>query len=123
MSTSYHITVGYNSGFKNSEVESLLRSEVERLCSQPKRILEEVQRVEGYLPDKEYGEHYRQPWQDLTIRYSEAEPENDLEFAVIQSASGGGNSREVKEAMRRAFCRLILEAMNRHHMEVNIHTA
>lgn len=123
MSTLYSITAGYNSAFKREEVEDALREEVLKICENPAQIRFEVERLEGALPPEEYDDGYRLPWSDMTITFREAIPSDDLPFAVHQSASGGGNERDVKESMRRAMCRLVLAAMHHRAMEINITVA
>jgi hypothetical protein len=114
--TSYSIEIGYNSTFKKEEVLPVLQSVVKHLQDKPYLIAEEVMRIEPNLSKErvlEYAESYQEPVQDLTIRWEESE--------VRMLASGAGESRDIKEALRRAFCRLVLEAMHREKMEINIH--
>ncbi len=115
MSTGYHIEVGYNSEESSEAVEEALRHAVKAICAKPETILAEVKRVEGFEIPTSYAESYREPWRDLTIKIIEGE-----RFQVMQLASGGGSSRNYKESMRRAFCRMVLEEMHRKQMEVSI---
>jgi hypothetical protein len=116
--TGYHIEVGYNSVHSKEEVGKKLREVVKSICAKPEIITAELKRVEGReIPDS-YAESYREPWQDATIKIIEGE-----RLQVMQLASGGGESRDHKEAMRRAFCRLVIEAMHREQMEVSVYVA
>ena len=116
MSTGYHIEAGYNSGCSREVVEEQLLAEVDSICDNPEQILCEVERVEKLKPSDEYADCYRKPWSDCTIKIL-----NDgHKISVMQMASGGGDERGIKESMRRAFCRLVLERMHRNQMEVNV---
>lgn len=113
--TGYYIEVGYNRARSKDEVGEKLREVVKAICAKPETILAEVKRVEGRAIPDSYAESYREPWQDATIKIIEGE-----RLQVMQLASGGGESRDYKEAMRRAFCRLVIEAMHLEQMEVNM---
>ncbi len=61
---------------------------------------------------KEYIEIYRNiPTDDLSCRF--------YENGVIQSASGGGESRKIKEIIRCAFGILVLDACYKKHLSVS----
>lgn len=116
--TSYLLEVGYNSSFGREEAEEKLKIAVDKLRNDPDRLIAEVRRLDGDLepdcdvPFAEYARLYSSD-EDLTIRH-------DGEHRYIQMASGGGIGRSIKEAFRRAFCRLILEDMHREGVEINI---
>jgi hypothetical protein len=116
--TGYHIEVGYNSVHSKEEVGEKLREVVKAICAQPEQIAIETQRIEAIHVPNEYVESYREPWQDSTIKIIEGE-----RLQVMQLASGDGESRDYKESMRRAFCRLVLQAMHRERMEVSVYVA
>ena len=120
MVTSYTIEVGYNSNKDRSESELALRSCVEHICHRPECILDEVERIEGVRPSDVFAEVYRLPWQDLTIRFRYATTP-DERFAVCQCASGGSESRDSKESMRRAMIRLVMEEMHRQKIEISVY--
>jgi hypothetical protein len=117
MSTGYHITVGYNSNRVGDAVATTLLEVVKSICAEPKQILDNALVIEGAMIPEEYADSYREPWNDLTIKII---AEKDGSPNIMQMASGGGHERNHKEAMRRAFCRLVLERMHQHRMEVNI---
>ena len=117
MVTTYRIEPGYNSAQSRDEVWETLKQVVANIQRQPALIEVEVRRLETRTNKaliEEYAACYKPPVEDLTIQVL------DDEEAVIQSASGGGPSRDAKESCRRAFCRLVLQAMHERKMEVNI---
>jgi hypothetical protein len=124
--TYYIIGVGYNSGssckeyHNNEKAWELLKSVVIEICNNPEKITEEAHKFNAPETCQHgptcctlagHAERYKLPWKDLTIRFDE---ENQT---VVQLASG---DREVKEHIRRAFCRLVLYAMHKHNVEINI---
>lgn len=119
--TGYHISVGYNSAWKNPEVWRELTAVVERLRHQPDLIIAEVRRERVDLASVEdlrgYAEAYAAN-QDLTLKVIDEDGDRPPE--IVQLASGGGDSRDIKEAMRRAFCRLVIFEMHKLGMEVNL---
>lgn len=119
--TGYHIRVGYNSSWNEDDAWRELVAAVERLRNEPQAIIAEVNRVEGSTAAKftaatleEYAASYASN-ADLTLKVHES-PERE----VIQLASGGGEGRETKEMMRRAFCRLVIAAMHQWGIEVTL---
>jgi len=116
MSTGYHIEVGYNSVHSKEEVAEKLVEVVHAICEEPESIVGNARLVEGAVMPMEYAESYRKPWQDLTIKIID----KDGLPSVMQMASGGGVERGYKEAMRRAFSRLVIQEMHRCGMEVNL---
>lgn len=128
MSTGYHISIGYNSGIscpakyigENGEAWALLKSVVLEICNNVDLIVDEARRFGAPEQCKNgpdccnltnHAERYKLPWQDQTIYFDEKRKE------VIQMASG---DREVKEHVRRAFCRLVMNEMHKHGVEINI---
>ena len=120
MATSYVLQVGYPSMFDRSEMAEKLIEIVEAIQANPQMIVDEAIRLE---PDRdvellrEYSIRYVPPVADLTLT-SEVD---EIGLPIFrQLASGGGESRDVKESLRRAFCRLVIEAMHRARMEVSL---
>ena len=119
--TGYYIEVGYNSAHNNDDVWEKLKEVTKYYCDNPELIVGEVLRIykDWSYSDKgeliEYANAYTEQT-DLTIKIIEKEDEKYIQ----QYASGGGNSREIKEHLRRAFCRLILNKMHENCMEINI---
>ena len=127
--TGYTIEVGYNSSHHKEDVWDELVKAVKNLRKNPNRIFDEVIRVEKHPEDgtiedlKKHTEHYRN-CDDLTITIHDKPEkwENPEEFEpdIGQLASSGNGFRGIKEQCRRAVCRLLLEAMHKKGMEINI---
>ena len=131
--TGYYLEVGYigGSSFGGSHEDAWLKMKeaAKTLCDDPQRIFDEAMRLDGEILNgtgedvRGYAERYRN-CDDLTITVHE-KPFNESEKCgfkpyIAQSASGGGPSRMIKESLRRAFCRLIIEAMHREGIEVTM---
>lgn len=117
--TGYTLTAGYQSGGNKADAWQRLKQTALRLCETPDAIAAEVERLEPGRYSGEERAEYAAAYalrQDLTITFRD-DPDDP---AIHQSASGGGRGRELKEAMRRAFCRLVIEAMHRERIEVNM---
>jgi len=121
--TGYHIYIGYNSGLTGQERASafeVLKAVVGELRRSPLRIVDEALREhETYSADvlRDYAKQYAPDCEDATIRV--LEPANDQPGQIMQLASGGGEGREIKELMRRAFARLLIMEMHRKGIEVS----
>lgn len=118
MASVHTITVGYNPNFSKAEVGKRLREAVARLRARPDIIEVEVLRLAPRIDRDELAELipcYQST--DLTLRVQDDADGNPV---VTQSASGGGVSRDIKEECRRAFCRLVLDAMHREQMSINV---
>ena len=116
--TGYYIEVGYNSCNDNDEVWKTLKEKALYLKQHPEIIIENCFVIEGRDDEEEIregGEHYKN-CNDLTLKIIE-ESENNV---ITQYASGGGASRDIKEKLRRAFCRCIMNEMHKLGMEINI---
>ena len=120
--TGYHIRVGYNCDQSEEDVGATLREVVDEICETPEHIVAELNRVEPAIKPpphytaKDYADSYRKPWADSTISVKE----EDRELHVMQLAGGSG---EYKHAMRRAFCRLVMNKMHKAHMNISITVA
>jgi hypothetical protein len=119
--TSYVISIGYNSGRVDDSWENLKATAI-KICNAPGRIVSEAIRINPEMPQShssllhEFAEPFKER-QDLTIKaYDESE-------TVYLIASGGNVERDVKEILRRAFCRLLIEDMHRQGVEVNLHVS
>lgn len=120
MSTRHVIQIGYNSSKCKYYVWEELKNHAEYLCNHPDDIAIEAKKYTvAALNDlvDEFSKAYTD-CRDLTIQIKE---NKDVDKCYIsQSSSGGGDQREVKEQLRRAFCRLILDYMHFLNMEINI---
>lgn len=124
MAILYAISVGYNPSIPKEDVWSKMVEVVNELRINSQKIVDEVLRLE---PDAD-----KEMTKSVSEMYSPLTDDEDLNIKVIvsdgkgrhsyimQSASGGGQWRLVKESCRRAFCRLVLEEMHKNKMEINI---
>lgn len=113
---SYDMSVGYNSGYCKDNVWDVLKRGVETLCQKPFLLAEEVLKKVNCFSESsvtEYAACYKNST-DLTIEVLEDER------IVRQIASGGGESRKIKECLRRAFIRLIMKKMHEFNMDINV---
>lgn len=125
MSTGYRVEVGYNSSWHRDDAWERLKAEAQRVRSDGQAILAEARRVEALRVDEfsaevlgEYVAAYAAD-ADLTLTIHESASEDERP-CIRQLASGGGESRDIKELLRRAFCRLLIAAMHREGIEVNL---
>lgn len=121
MATYYTVRVGYNAEHKNSEVGKILIEEAKRICSYPHLIVGEAAVGEGKELDFDFAESFKNQT-DLTITFKEYSQVSESN-QVIMACSGGGYSRIQKAIARRAFCRLLIEAMHKKGMEVCLNVA
>ena len=118
--TGYIISVGYNSAGNAKDVWKELRETAIKLKKEWKSIANEVKRVEDFAEMELFGDEVDQYAKfyknsdDLTMVI------DDKKQYIYQAASGGSRQRDIKEMLRRAVCRLILESMHKKKMEVNI---
>ena len=120
--TSYRIEVGYNSAQATDEVGEYMLAALDALQESPQLIVTEVLRLEPHRDRElleEYAASYRKPVEDLTVRVDHDQERDNLPV-IVQLASGGEPGRSVKEALRRAVCRLVMDHCHRHAMEVSI---
>lgn len=126
--TGYHITVAYLSGYDRGEAWQVLKRTTLELCHNWQRIAQEAQRhgmagnvaAEYAMAYKDAGDATRGT-EDSTLMIIGAK--DDEPPQIMQLADGEGSSRTIKEAMRRAFCRLVMEDMHRLGIEININVA
>lgn len=123
--TGYTITLGYNASNDIEEAGKELLRIVAQLRTQSQVILNEVREYDpGMFNLGENVEDYAAAYaagEDLTLVVQTGNTVVEREgIAIRQSASGSGPSRVIKEAFRRAFCRLVIQAMHRHGYEVNL---
>lgn len=122
--TGYYLDIGYNSGYDADRAWDALKSAIGLLAKDPERIVNEVLRVEGHKFQAESVLEYAQCYDgtdlSMTIVEEPAIPDEDFRPYVRQLASGGGVERRLKEATRRAVCRLLIEEMHHKGIEVNM---
>lgn len=126
--TGYHISIGYLSGDDKDEAWTVLKSLVLDLCHNPHHLVDEA--VAGGMNPQtacEYAAAYvgateeTRGTEDSTLRIIEAG--GDSPPQIMQLASGNGESRLHKEAIRRAFCRLVMRETHKLGLEININVA
>lgn len=128
--TGYHISIGYLSGYDKDEAWEVLKSVVLDLCHNPHHLVDEAVRF-GMDPKTacEYAAAYvgasleKQGTEDSTLRIIEGERAEGNPPQIMQLAGGSGESRTIKEQMRRAFCRLVMREMHKLEIEININVA
>jgi hypothetical protein len=124
MGTGYSITLGYQSGYSTcldqDEAWQALVDCVQALRLQPERIVKEAQRLGAPAACEDHcctlqqmAEAYSSN-DDATLRI------NQRERYIYQLATG---DRTLKEHVRRAFCRLVIEEMHRQGIEVCLEVA
>ena len=121
--TGYYLEPGYQSGASREAAWEALKRITLEISDAPERIaLEAAAFGVRQIPD-EYLAAYRERT-DLTVRIKERGDigvDEDAETGhVVQYASGGGQSRVMKEHLRRAFCRLAIREMHLLGYEVNM---
>ncbi len=126
--TGYYLRPGYQSNGSREEAWAVIRAIVADLRLDPNAIMAEVVRVDPkILLDEDYDECamlYADD-RDLTLRIFDAGREADQQDGpvIVQLASGGGKFREIKEQLRRAYCRLVIERCHAKGIEVNLEVA
>lgn len=126
--TGYYIELGYQSGysadFDLDEAWKEMKTVCGEICSRPERIADEAVRLGAPVEDDgaeiyTYAQSYHN-CSDLTIKIVEKEKDGEKRRYIQQFASGGNPCRMMKEHLRRAFCRLMMEEMHKRGIEINI---
>lgn len=126
--TGHHLRIGYLSGHSTKTDRDgaweILVETVKQLREDKEAIVSETLRLEPNL-NREYiatlAECFSEKIRDATLTiYSNVTKESDDRNIMLLS---GGGQRGEKESTRRAFCRLVIEAMHRRKIEVNLTVA
>lgn len=128
MATGYHLSLGYCSGFSKSQCQAkawdTFTQWVATMRENTRAIAEETSRLEPSLNAHDVwsvAKTFAASAEGCTLTVIDKVDEHgDPSRSVMLMASGGGEYRVIKEATRRAFCRLALEAMHREGIELNI---
>lgn len=127
--TSYHISIGYLSGYDKDEAWEVLKKVVLDLCHNPHHLMDELvlfgmnPRVASECAAAYVGaSEATRGTGDSTLRIIEADNEGNPP-QIMQLAGGDGEWREYKEATRRAFCRLVMREMHKLEIEINVNVA
>lgn len=112
--TTYVLSVGYSSTVGVDKAVVRIEEIAKSIIAEQNKLIQEVRfstTKEISSPElMEYAKCYNS--EDLTIRFKHGE--------IIQIASGGGESREIKELFRQAFCRLVIKEANAEDINVNL---
>lgn len=129
--TGYHISIGYQSGGPDKEEAwEILKRVVLEICNRPHYLIDEAVRF-GMQPREahEYAGAYASACveyagtEDSTLRIIEGPRAEGNPPQIMMLAGGSGESRTIKEAMRRAFCRTVMDEMHKRGIEININVA
>lgn len=131
---SYHISIGYNgaidNGYSYDEMWLILKNKTREICNQPHLIVNEALRLGSPeycdrgcchldLYANNYADPFSTPGHPIVIideNYPAWEIGNK-ERQIMQLASTGN---EIKYHIRRAFVRLLIEAMHKERIEVSL---
>lgn len=117
----YYLRPAGNNKIGHQEAGKYLLKVVKNLKENPNLIKEEVLSFNPELAKEEdldeYANYYNDP-EDGALEITK-DKEDDMP-CVAQLASGGGKERNIKEAFRRAFCRLVIKEMHKKKMEVTL---
>ena len=132
--TSYHISLGYNSGYSGNPSDRATWGELKRIAESitPDELKVEYLAYENLIEcvaigvftlDQFIEQHFK--GEDASINYVEDwNPlDDDAKPYISLSASGGCDCRTIKEGLRRAFCRLMLHKAHQKHIEICINVA
>jgi len=114
--TSCYLSPGYDGHRCKGETWDKLKEVVAELKREPELLYAAVREMEPEWP----GEQLR-----LFVGYYVLADDGTLcveeeKQQVVQMASGGGEDRRLKEACRRAFCRLVIQRMHAECFEVSM---
>lgn len=133
MATGHHLSIGYQSGKSYGNAWKALKTIVQEMCTDPGMIAAEAgcfglepniafdyaEAYRAYDPEKLRTPDSSLVVHERTLDENKIREEND----VMQMSSGGGESCDIKEAMRRAFCRIVIKKMHKLGFEVNLNVA
>lgn len=128
--TGYHIRIGYNGATRTDydNMWEILKTEARAAADDPRAIIAEARRLgapesckRGCCHLDTYADNYAEPFgsygHPITIIEDEKE---ERERQIMQLAS---TDDPIKYHVRRAFVRLLIEAMHRHAIEVSLTVA
>lgn len=124
--TGYHIEIGYNpTRGDHDEMWRLLRSEARRIADQPSVIIAEAERLnapcvsdDGECELGDYADIYKEPFGSPGHPVRVVEDGDNRQIMQMASTDAG-----LKYHVRRAYARLLIEAMHRHGIEVSLMVA
>lgn len=122
--TGYHITLGYNGAARvdYDEMWEILKQKTREVCDNPKAIIAEARRLNapetcsrGCCRLDTYANNYVDPFE--TPGHPISIIEDDGRCQIMQLAS---TDDAIKYHVRRAFVRLLIEAMHREEIEISL---
>jgi len=123
--TGYHITLGYNgvACIDYDDMWEILKQKVREICDQPRVIIAEARRLgapeacsKGCCSLDTYADNYAESFETYGHPISIINRgEGDRQIMQLASTAG-----PIKYHVRRAFVRLLIEAMHREEIEVSL---
>lgn len=127
--TGYHIEIGYNGASyspKEGEEWETLKQEARNIADNTKAIIAEARRLgapetceDGCCTLQMHAEIYAKPFDYVGHPITVIDKKKDRQ-QIMQLASTG---ERIKYHVRRAYVRLLIEAMHKHEIEVNLTVA
>jgi len=121
--TGYHIKIGYNRGESSKDEDKrweTLKKEARNIADNPKAIIAEARRLRspeicerGCCHLDTYADNYAEPFDSYGHPISIIEDDRQ----IMQLAS---TDDPIKYHVRRAYVRLLIEAMHKHEIEINL---
>ena len=125
--TGYHINLGYSATRVDyDEMWKVLKQKTREICDNPQAIIAEARRL-GNAPETcpdgcckldTYADNYAEPFYGYGHPITIIEREGNRQIMQLASTDSG-----IKYHVRRAFVRLLIEAMHREGIEVNLSVA
>ena len=120
--TGYHITIGYNAIPSHNNLFEILKQKTREICDNPKTIITEARKLNapetcsnGCCNLDGFADNYADPFE--TYGHPISIIEDDKDQQVMQLACAG---YKLKYHVRRAFVRLLIEAMHKEEIEINV---
>ena len=131
--TGYHISLGYNGAIHNGydtydEMWEVLKRKTREICDRPQAIIAETRSL-GNAPETcddgccnldTYADFYAKSFSAYGHPITIIESGEEENRQIMQLASTGD---DIKYCVRRAFVRLLIEAMHKEKIEVSVSVA
>ncbi len=122
--TGYHFQLGYNGATRTDDDQmwTILKSEARRVADDPAAIIAEAKRLgspetcdDGCCLLDAYADNYAEPFSTPGHPVKVIDQEGNIQ--ILQMASTGS---AIKYHVRRAYMRLLIEAMHRQAIEISV---